>query len=41
VTKGEPCKSSGPSFKAVLHRGVVRTIGLKLGTDLPAEVEEN
>jgi ABC transporter substrate binding protein len=41
VTKGEPCKPSGPKFKAVLHRGVVRTIGLKLGTDLPSEVEEN
>jgi putative ABC transport system substrate-binding protein len=41
VTEGEPCWSSGPKFKAVLHRGVVRTIGLKLGTDLPAVVEEN
>jgi putative ABC transport system substrate-binding protein len=41
VIRGQPCESSGPSFKAVLHRGVVRTIGLKLGKDLPAEVEEN
>jgi putative ABC transport system substrate-binding protein len=41
VTEGKPCKSSGPEFKAVLHRSVVRTIGLKLGTDLPASVEED
>jgi putative ABC transport system substrate-binding protein len=41
VAQEAPCRSSGPRFKAVLHRGVVRTMGLKLSTDLPAAVEEN
>jgi putative tryptophan/tyrosine transport system substrate-binding protein len=41
VSREGPCAPSGPGFKAVLHRGVVRTLGLKLASPLPAAVEEN
>lgn len=41
VSRKGPCAPSGPGFKAVLHRGVVRTLGLKLASPLPPMVEED